>query len=181
VRAVAAAAASGDATYAVRKALAARDGSDEDQRDEVEAKQEDPEDSADEDDKDSAEDEPEASADEGDEDAAEEKAEASADEGDEDSDEEKPEASADEGDEDSEEEKPEASADEDDEESGSSDGKGALLRLVNPSRLAGASDLLLPLAASAADSAGRYVAEHTSDTVQQEVVDRFVDAYKKAS
>jgi hypothetical protein len=133
VRAVAAAAASGAATYAVRKALAARNGSDEDQRDEVEAKQEDPEDSAAEDDEDSKEDEAEASA------------------------------------------------AEDDEEAGPSEGKGALLRLVNPSRLAGASDLLLPLAASAADSAGRYVAGHTSDTVQQEVVDRFVDAYKKAS
>lgn len=59
--------------------------------------------------------------------------------------------------------------------------KGAPRQLANPSRLASLSHLLVPLAAEAADSAGRYVAEHTSDTVQKQVVTRFIDAFEKAS
>jgi hypothetical protein len=39
----------------------------------------------------------------------------------------------------------------------------------------------VPLAAEAAGSAGRYVAEHTSDTVQKQVVGRFIEAFEKAS
>jgi hypothetical protein len=177
LKALAGAAATGAATYAVRKALATRNGhdADEDEGGEVSAtrKTSDEQAEIEPDDSEYAEEEdedgPEASADAQDGEESEEP----------DSDDEEqhaPESSANEEDEDYEDDDP----DEPD-ASGRSTGKGSLRQLVNPSRLASLSHLLVPVAAEAADSAGRYVAEHTSDEVQQQVVNRFIDAFEKAS
>jgi len=139
VKALAAAAATGAATFAVRKALATRNGHDVDEQDDSEYAE------------DEVDDEPESSADD---------------------------EEADDEDEDYEDDDP------DQEASNGSDrqsAKGALRQLASPSRLASLSHVLLPLAGEAADSAGRYVAEHTSDTVQKQVVSRFIDAFEKAS
>ena len=136
VKALAAAAATGAATYAVRKALATRNGHGEDEVNE----------------------EPESSAD------------------DEDTDDEDTE---------DEDDAPEDSADDEDDDSAESNGggsaKGSLRELVSSPRLASFSQLLVPLAGEAADSAGRYVAEHAPESVRKQVVNRFIDAYNKAS
>jgi hypothetical protein len=175
VKALAAAAATGAATYAVRKALATRNGHDdenaaEDEGDEVSTKRGSSEEQAEESDnsehvEDEDEDEPTDSTED------ENIEEAEADEDDER--ETAPEGSAEEEDEDDEDDEPD--------ESNGSGGSGSLRQLVNPSRLASLSHLLVPLAGEAADSAGRYVAEHTSDAVQQNVVSRFIDAFEEAS
>lgn len=176
VRALAAAAASGAATYAVRKALATRNGHDEQDADhkgdDVDTNSE-PSDEAEPDQDDSEHgdesvEESEASAGEADSDRGGE-----SDEGD--GDHQEPEGSAEEANKEAEED------DHDGSSSNGSSGLASLRQLANPSRLANLSHLLVPLAGGAADSAGRYVAEHTSDRVRQEVVDRFVDAYEKAS
>lgn len=166
VKALAAAAASGAATYAVRKALATRNGHDdenaEQEGDEVRATESEADDS----DYPEDEDEWEGSAEEEDEEAEDEEEEPTGD--------------------DDEDDVPEGSADEDDdsEESNGADRsseKGSLRQLVDPSRLGSLSHLLVPVAGEAADSAGRYVAEHTSDAVQEQVVNRFIEAFEKAS
>ena len=179
VRALAAAAATGAATYAVRKALATRNGHDDETADEYEEDDEvsakrkasdvgdEADDSEDSEDEDAEEFEGSAEDDEA---ADEEREEEDDDEDD------VPENSADEGDEEDEEDDPDESNG-----AGGSSGKGSLRQLVDPSRLGGLTHLLVPLAGEAADSAGRYVAEHTSDAVQEQVVNRFIDAFEKAS
>jgi hypothetical protein len=180
LKALAGAAAGGAATYAVRKALASRNGhddrnADEHEGDEVSAEGNTSDEQAESEPDDAEyagdEDEPEGSAEDDDLDDGEES------DGD-DEDQDAPEGSADEEDEDDD------SEDDDSAETNGADGssgKGSLRQLVNPSRLASLSHLVLPLAGEAADSAGRYVAEHTSNEVQQQVVDRFIDAFEKAS
>ena len=169
LKALAGAAATGAATYAVRKALATRNGhdADEDEGGEVGEAEIEPDDSeyAEEEDEDG----PEASAD------AEEGEEAEEPDSD-DGEQHAPEGSAGEEDEEYEDDDPDGP-----DASGRLTGKGSLRQLVNPSRLASLSHLLVPVAGEAADSAGRYVAEHTSDEVQQQVVNRFIDAFEKAS
>jgi hypothetical protein len=163
VRALAAAAPRGAATNAVRKAMATRNGNDDQEAAGHTDKEEDsnrtPSDEAPEEEEDDSED-----GERGDE------SQGSAEE-----DHDQPEASADEGNEEAEDEDP---------DEGSSDGSSGLTslrRLADPSRLGNLSHLLVPLAGEAAESAGRYVGEHTSDSVQQQVVDRFVEAYEQAS
>ena len=166
VKALAAAAATGAATYAVRKALESRNGHDDSEQggDEEETSERDaPEDSAEAEEEDYSEDA-------------------------EDEDEEDEEEDLEPGDSAEEDEDEDDELDDDDQEeesmsngSGSSSGKGSLRRLANPSRLASVSHLLVPLAGEAADSAGRYVAEHAPDPVRKIVVPRFIDAFEKAS
>jgi hypothetical protein len=175
VQALAAAAAGATATYAVRKAVGTRNddqNADEHEGDEVSAKSKTSDEQAENETDDSeyaqkGEEEPEGSADDDLDDGDE------SDEDDENQD--APENAADKDDNYQDDDSAESSG------TGASSGKGSLRQLVNPSRLASLSHLLVPLAGEAADSAGRYVAEHTSDTVQQQVVDRFIDAYEKAS
>jgi hypothetical protein len=128
VKALAAAAATGAATYAVRKALAARDTHDasgENEDDETASERQAPEHSAE-----SADDDAEKRTSNG---------------------------------------------------AGRSGGKSSLRQLVDPGMLASASPLLLPVVEQAAESAGRYVAEHAPDTVRKQIVPRFIDAFKKAN
>lgn len=66
-------------------------------------------------------------------------------------------------------------------DNGSSRSSGKIRQLATPSMLAGASQILLPLAEVAADSAGRYVAEHAPDAIREQVVPRFIKAFEKAS
>lgn len=172
LKALAGAAAGGAATYALRKALASRNGHDKDARGEVASKHEAPEGSArdQEDDSEYAdEDGLEDSAAEGDEDS--EESEDSVERGDE------PEGST------------EADEDDDDDDSQERTGNGSdrpgakrsLRGLVTPSRLATTSQLLLPLAEEAASSAGRYVGEHAPETVREQVLPRFIDAFEEAT
>jgi hypothetical protein len=153
LKALAGAAAGGAATYAVRKALASRNGHDHTETEDDERTEH------------SAEDEHDVSDAQDDEE-----------EEDEYSEDEYPDASA-EGDVEYEDD------DSDDVTAGSSDrsnGRGGLRRLVTPARLESATQLLLPLAEQAAGSAGRYVGEHAPETVRKQILPRFIDAFEEA-
>lgn len=173
LKALAGAAAGGAATYAVRKALASRNGHDDEARDEAASKHEAPEDSAreEEDDSEYADDEDRL------EDSAEEGDEGSEESEDSDEQEDEPEGSAEEDDEDYDDDSRERTANGSDRPRA----KRSLRTLVNPSRLASASQLLLPLAEEAAGSAGRYVGEHAPETVREQILPRFIDAFEDAA
>jgi hypothetical protein len=177
VRALAAAAASGAATYAVRKALATRNGHDEqgvDQENDAADTNGEPSAEAPESEQDDSEHSDESMA-ESARPTAEEEPNRSGQSDEDDGGQHEPESSTEEGNEETEEDNVDEGS------SNGSSGLASLRQLANPSRLVNLSHLLVPLAGGAADSAGRYVAEHFSDRVQQQVVDRFVDAYEKAS
>jgi hypothetical protein len=158
VKALAAAAATGAATYAVRKALAARDthdASDGNEDDEAASERQAPEHSAE-----SADDDEQADGLEEDDEGDEYEAKGSADEDDHEDD-------------DAEERTSDGS--------GRSGGKSSLRQLVNPGTLASASHFLLPVVEQVAESAGRYVAEHAPDAVRKQIVPRFIEAFEKAN
>lgn len=169
VKALAGAAAGGAATYAVRKAVASRHGHDEAPHDEAASKHEDPEGSARDQEDDSEYAGNEDSAVDGDEDTKQSE------------------------DYDEQEDEPEESAEEDDDGyddddpqepkgNGSRPRAGRSLRtFVNPSRLASASQLLLPLAEEIAASAGRYVGEHAPGTLREQILPRFIEAFEEAA
>jgi hypothetical protein len=157
-------------TYAGRKAVASRHGHDEAPHDEAASKHEDPEGSARDQEDDSEYADNEVSAADGDEDTKESE------------------------DYDEQEDEPEGSAEEDDEGYDDDDpqepkGNGSdrpragrsLRTLVNPSRLASASQLLLPLAEETAASAGRYVGEHAPGTLREQSLPRFIEAFEEAA
>jgi len=54
------------------------------------------------------------------------------------------------------------------------------LQQVSSSALVGAAPVLLPVAESAADSAGRYVADHAPEIIKDHVVVPLIDAFEKA-
>lgn len=154
LKALAGAAAGGAATYAVRKALASRNGHDHSDDESTESNHSAIDDSA-EDEQDASEDE-----DMDDEYPEDEYEEASA-------------ASDVEYEDDDSEELTAGSSD-------SSSRGGGLRGLVTPARLESASQLLLPLAEQAAGSAGRYVGEHAPETVRRQIIPRFIDAFEEA-
>lgn len=152
LKALAGAAAGGAATYAVRKALASRNGHDDSDQEDGEFTDE----------------QDVSEADEEDEDEGME---------DEDLEDQYPEDEAED----------DAGYEDDDSEevtggpSNGSSSRGGLRRLVTPARIESASQLLLPLAEQAADSAGRYVGEHAPETVRKQILPRFIDAFEEAT
>ena len=158
LKALAAAAAGGAATYAVRKALASRNGHDHaDKEDDEGTESKHPA-------ADSAEEEQDVSEAE-DEDVEDEYTE-----------DEYTEASAEEDGEYEDDDSDEVTAGASDRSSR----RGGLRRLVTPARAESASRLLLPLAEQAAGSAGRYLGEHAPEAVRKQILPRFIDAFEEA-
>jgi hypothetical protein len=63
-----------------------------------------------------------------------------------------------------------------------STGSGAsIVSSATSSAWEAASGALLPMAEDLAESAGKYVAEHSPDVVREKIVPRFIDAFNDAS